>query len=350
MQRVLFLFFLLLCIAPATHAVRVPGLYEAEVAVPDQSNSARVQGVVNALRAVIIKLTGDRAAPEHSGVAPVLRAAERYLVQYRYQEVERPAADGGSPAHELRLWAQFGSEALDRDLRGAGLSIWGAERPSTLAWVAIGNENAWRWASGDGGDASLQAAIEARARHRGLGLIFPLQDLDDAARISPAAVAADDLAAVGAASERYAADSVLTGVLDMTAPGTWRARWSLLMGPETQQWTGAAAQLDELLRDGMDGLGDRLARRFAMAGAGAEESGVTLDVVAVDTATGYARVLHYLESLNSVTGVRVGEVYRDKVTFTLSAFGGRDAVRQAIALGRVLEPSGNGADTYRLVQ
>jgi len=68
----------------------------------------------------------------------------------------------------------------------------------------------------------------------------------------------------------------------------------------------------------------------------------------VNSATGYARVLHYLESLNSVTAVQVAEVEGDNVTFELSAYGGADAVRQAITLGRVLEPA-QGPNTYRLL-
>lgn len=338
----------LLCIAPAGHAVRVPGLYEAEVVVPDQSNSARVQGVINALRVVIVKLTGDRAAPERADVALILRGAERYLVQYRYQESERPVPGADTPARELRLWAQFGQEALERDLRGAGVAIWGAERPSTLAWVAVGDGSAWHWAGGDG-PGTVQAAIEARARTRGLGVIFPLLDLDEAARISPTAVAAGELDTVAAASTRYRPDSVLTAAFDPVETGAWRGRWTLLVGSETEQWSGEAAQLDELLRDGIDRLADQLARRYASAGAGAEESGVTLEVTGVESATGYARALRYLESLNSVTGVRVSEVEGDRVTFVLSAYGGRDAVYQAIALGRVLEPASGPGDTFRLV-
>lgn len=351
MQRAFALFFpVLLLLAFPAHAVRVPGLYEADVAVPDQSNSARVQGVVTALRSVIIKLTGDRAAPERPDVGLILRGAERYLVQYRYQEIERPAPAGtAAPVRELRLWAQFGQEALERDLRGAGVSIWGAERPSTLAWIVIGDGSAWRWAAGDDSDAALQAAIDARARGRGLGMIFPLHDLDDTARISPAAVAAADAESVAAASARYRADSVLSGVIESTVAGTWQARWTLTLGAAAEQWTGEAALLDELLRDGIDRLGDHLARRYAASGAGAEEGGVALEVTGVESATGYARVLHYLESLNSVTGVRVTGVEGDRVTFMLSAYGGRDAVHQSIALGRVLEPAAGAGDHYRLV-
>ena len=225
---------LLLCMVPVAHAVRVPGLYEAEVTVPDQSNGAHVQGVLNALRAVIIKLTGDRSAPARPEVEPILRAAERYLLQYRYQQSEPATGHSGAAVPgDLRLWAQFSQVALDRDLRGAGLAIWGAERPATLAWVALGDERGWRWADGDDSDDTLQALAEARARTRGLGLIFPLQDLDDDAHLGAAGVAATDIAAIGAASARYHADTVLAVAIDAPAPGSLRARWTLLFGAET---------------------------------------------------------------------------------------------------------------------
>ena len=323
------------------HAVRVPGLYEAEVAVPDQSNGARVQGVQNALRAVIIKLTGDQPVPARAEVDLILRAAERYLLQYRYQEA-------GSAGGDLRLWAQFSQAALDQDLRGAGLSIWGAERPSTLAWIAIGDEQGWRWSGGEGNDDTLQTLADARARARGLGLIFPLHDLDDDARLGAAAVAATDVGAITEASQRYHPDSVLAVAFDSPAPGSWRAHWTLLLGAETQQWNSEGQQLEAMMHEGMDVLADHVARRFAATGAGVEQGGVTLNVVAVNSATGYARVLHYLESLNSVTAVQVTEVEGDNVTFALSAYGGADGVRQAITLGRVLEPAQGPGNTYRL--
>ena len=347
MRRALRLSILLLCIAPTAHAVRVPGLYEAEVAVPDQSNSARVQGVVNALRSVIIKLTGDRGAPEKAEVALILRAAERYLLQYRYQQEEPAAAPTGAPlSPALRLWAQFSQAALERDLRGAGLSIWGAERPSTLAWLAVDDGDGWYWAGSDRSDGTVQALMEAHARGRGLGLIFPLHDLDDDARLGAAAVAAADSAAIRQASERYHPDAVLAVAIDAAAPGNGRARWTLLLGSETEQWSTEA---DETLSAGIDALADRLARRYATTGAGAEQTGVTVNIIAVNSAAGYARALHYLTSLNSVTDVQVSEVDGDKVTFVISAYGGADAVRQSVTLGRVLEPASGPDNTYRLL-
>jgi hypothetical protein len=350
MRRALFVASVLLCFSAAAPAVRVPGLYEADVAVPDQSNSARVQGVVNALRAVIVKLSGDRAAAEKNEVGPILRVAERYLLQYRYLDSDAAAPQPGAtaPPRQLRLLAQFDQGALDRDLRGAGVAIWGPERPATLTWLAISDGGAWHWPGGEGPDDSLQALADARARGRGLVLVFPLHDLDDAGRLDPAAVAAGESESIRAASERYRPDGILTLAVDAPAPGQWRGRWTLLIGGDTEQWNNESPALEEVIRDGIDRYADHLARAYAGAGAGAEEGGVTLNVVGVSSAAGYARALRYLESLNSVTGVQVTGVAGDQVTFVLSAYGGSDAVRQAITLGRVLERAQGPGDTYRL--
>ncbi len=330
-------------------AVRVSGLYEAEVAVPDQSNSARVQGVVNALRSVIIKLTGDRAAPEKPDAGLILRSAERYLLQYRYQEAGSsadPAAASASP--ELRLWAQFSQGALDRDLRSAGLSLWGAERPSTLAWVAVNDGSGWRWAGGEDGAGWFQSQVEVHASRRGLGVIFPLHDLDDDARLAASAVGDADIAAIRQASERYQPNTVLAVAIDVSAPDNGRARWSLLSGSEPESWNTEGGQSEEFVRAGMDTLADRLSLRYAAARASAEQGVVTVNVKAVNSATGYARALNYLQGMNSVTAVQVTEVAGDTVTFALSVYGGADVVRQAIALGRVLEPASGSDNTYRL--
>jgi hypothetical protein len=351
MRRALVMALVLLCFAVPVRAVRVPGLYEADVPVPDQTNSARVHGVVNALRAVIVKLTGDRAAAENDQVALILRGAERYLLQYRYLEPQSSTPQEGAPAapRELRLLAQFDQTALDRDLRGAGFAIWGAERPATLAWLAVGDGGAWRWAGGEGSDELLQSLTEARARARGLALVFPLQDLDDAGRLNPAAVAAGETDAIRAASERYRPDGILGIAVDSGAPGQWRGRWTLLLGGDTVQWASEGPSYEAVVGAGMDEFADHLAGRYAGAGAGAEEGGVTLNVAGINTAAGYARALRYLESLNSVTGVQVAEVAGDQVTFVLSAYGGSEAVRQAITLGRVLERAQGQGDTYRLL-
>lgn len=59
--------------------------YEAQVVVPDESPAALSQGMKAALADVLVKLTGDSAAPRYPRLAQALAQAETYVQQYSYQ-------------------------------------------------------------------------------------------------------------------------------------------------------------------------------------------------------------------------------------------------------------------------
>ncbi len=92
-------------------AVVVSGLYEAEVAVSSKSASSRKKNMAAVLRAVLIKLTGDRYVPSRNGVTELLFDADQYVQQFEYRTKEKA---GG---HQLYLWARFNSASLDKVLR-----------------------------------------------------------------------------------------------------------------------------------------------------------------------------------------------------------------------------------------
>ena len=105
-----------------------------------------------------------------------------------------------------------------------------------------------------------------------------------------------------------------------------------------------------MLDEGIDGMADILAARYTRTGIYAEEAGVNIDVADIFSIDQYARVLKYLELLNSVTDVQVQRVEPGNVKFILTAYGGAQAVAQAIALSHFLEPiSGRQGSTYRLL-
>ena len=58
-----FLLLLLLAHATPSPALKVQGLYEAEVPITDQSAAARQQAVSGALRLVLVKLAGETVQP-----------------------------------------------------------------------------------------------------------------------------------------------------------------------------------------------------------------------------------------------------------------------------------------------
>ena len=96
-------------------------------------------------------------------------------------------------------------------------------------------------------------------------------------------------------------------------------------------------------------LADALARRFADPAALSGSEDVTLTIVDVRDASDYARLAQYLDALDTVTGVFVRRLVADRVEFELATRGGRGALEQSIAFGRVLAPLADRTGTYRLV-
>jgi hypothetical protein len=340
--------FLLFC--GAAGAVQVPGLYAAEVPVRDQSAEARTAGVANALRQVLVKLTGDRGAGSGAAVAGLLDRAGDYVQQYRYREVEMPPLEaGGNPWRELRLWVQFDEAALDRDLRGLGVPIWDRERPATLAWLVMGGEQGRDWITPDLHPA-LVGALNRRAEARGIVVVHPLFDLEDASALTVSDVWGGFPQAVQNASLRYRADAVLTGVLEPVAAGIWEARWTVYLDGGAHSFTSAGDLPEAVLEEGVDGLADLLAARYVQTTVSGEAIPAEVTVADVFTVDDYARVLKYLSSLNSVASIEVARVEPGQVSFALRVHGGEPALAQAVALGRTLESVAPGqGGLYRLL-
>lgn len=85
----------LICLHGQVYAIRVPGLYEAEVFVQDQSVQVRQLALESAMNMVLVKLTGDRNAAARMELRPVIDNAQDYLLQYRYLEPIRIAFSPG---------------------------------------------------------------------------------------------------------------------------------------------------------------------------------------------------------------------------------------------------------------
>ncbi|NIN35787.1 MAG: DUF2066 domain-containing protein, partial [Gammaproteobacteria bacterium] len=53
---------------------RVPGLYEAEVPVADQGQASRQSAITEAMKRVMVKLTGDRNAAGRFNLVPIIES------------------------------------------------------------------------------------------------------------------------------------------------------------------------------------------------------------------------------------------------------------------------------------
>jgi uncharacterized protein len=351
MKRYIGPLIVIFCLLPiCAGAMRVPGLYTADVPVADQSDKTRQGAVRTALRMVLVKLTGDRFAGGRADLEPLIRQAENYVQEYRYRQTRPENEDPGTLQEmQLLLSVRFNEESLNQSLRNLSVPVWGSERPSTLIWMVVEQNRERALISMDSASPYI-SVIDNRANLRGIALIFPLLDLEDTARLRPGDVWGNFKQPVMDASVRYHPDSVLTGILTALAPGIWEARWTAYINDQTHSWVTEGDLPDVVLDEGVDGMADILAQMFARSSVFTEKTTVRLSIADIHNVEQYARVLKYFKSLSSVSDVQVEQVASGVVTFLLSVHGGGLAVSQAIALTRIMEPiSGSRGMAYRLL-
>ena len=249
---------------------------------------------------------------------------------------------------ETRLWVKFDENSLNGALRGLGVPVWGWERPSTLIWLAISDQEGRRLLGLEEG-AEYIDVLEQRARQRGIALLHPLLDLDDTSMLRASDLWGGFREPVLNASSRYQADTILAITLDSPVPGIWEANWTMYLDGQMARWNSESDLVEAVLDEGIDNLADVLAAQYTPAVIVDGVNRVRLSVSDIFSVDQYARVLSYLGSLNSVSDVEVVQVESGRVIFMLQAHGGQLAVNQAIELGRILEPITSQGSDYRLL-
>ena len=296
---------------------RVEGLYQAEV----EQTGSRDEAFRAALGQVLVRMTGRRDAPGRPELAPLLANAASFAQQF------------GQPAQNL-LWVAFDGVALERELGRLGQPVWGAERPSTLLWIAVDAGGGKRFVVASDAEFEEEAAIHAEvfgaAATRGIPVVFPLMDAEDRARASFAEVWGGFEDSIREASERYGVDAVLVGRL--AAEDMWRGRWTLYGADGVERWSGAVA-------DSIGRVADRFAARFAVVSSG-ETRTVQLSVAGVGSIEDYGRVSRFLAGLTAVQALDVETVEGDEVVFRVSMRGEPATLDEAVRLGGVLRPDG----------
>jgi hypothetical protein len=222
------------------------------------------------------------------------------------------------------LKVDFDPSSTEQALRRAGLSLWGASRPSILSW--------WLNDSAEGsslvGDGQAAAApLRTAAQHRGLPLRLPLADLSEQLVATVPALEGTDAAPLRDASERYNADALLA-VHAREEGGQWQAKWHLWLGDQKEAGSVQGADQAAIADAVMLAVAQRLAPRFAAKpGATGQQ---TLEVQGMNLER-YAALLRLLEPF----GVRLQSVDGDRIVYRVN--GSADQMRAQLSLAKLQE-------------
>jgi hypothetical protein len=294
---------------PQARAVNVPDLYEVAIPVATSRDAA----FVDALKAVVVRVSGRRDAAERLGNA--LGNPRQYVQRFGFTS-------------DNILQAAFDSRSVDRLLSGAGLPIWGRERPATLVLLSIeGLDGSLTWV-----DASTpgpeREAIAAIARQRGVPLVWPQMDAQD--RIQASALAGNTTpSALMQTAARYGANAVLFGKARRDSAGGMYVRWTLAANDSGQEAQGS-------LDTGIHLAADTFASVYSASGSTLDS--IALEVSGIGNLNDYASTLNYLENMTVVRSVAVEQVAGDTLHFRLAVRGDAAQLKRALALDNKLVP------------
>ncbi len=315
--------------APRTRADQRLDLYQVAIPVPDRSDASRDTGFRDAMRVVLVRVTGRLGAASDPTFAPLVGSAGRYVQQYRY------AIDG-------RLVVGFDGGAIERWLTGVGAPIWGRTRPITLVLLTAPGAAAGAAAivTGDA-PSDLKSAIDAQAALRGIELRWPTaQQLQADGLTDASALQTTDPRTLLADATRAGADAVLIGHATDTSANA-AVQWLFEYQTEAEPATGVAA--------GVDRAADTYASIYAVNGATVP---VEVAVDGVRTLADYARVQRLFASTTSVSRVAVLAVHADTVRWRLLVRGGAGPLVRLLSLDGSLQPAAQpgvgGELRYRL--
>ncbi len=327
---------LVLAVLPGmAKAATVKGLYSQAVPVAGQGYQERADAMSQALANVLVKVAGQREVLSNSVVQTALGKPETYIRKFGFR------TDDSSGNRQQYFQAAFDEKAINRLLRSAGVAIWGQSRPSTLVWLAVedGGRRSIINASG-----SFPTVFAESFQGRGLPLLFPLMDFEDAAAISTVDVWGGFTGKLQEASRRYGSESILTGRLSrsLTQDGElFYGRLSLIFRGASQSVAVNGLDAVGVTQLAADLVGTTLSRHYAINASDA--SGKTLLMVEnISSLEDYAALSKYLERMTAIRDVAVHRVTGTTVELELVIDGSESQLADSLALGRNLRAVSQG--------
>ncbi|NWN90854.1 DUF2066 domain-containing protein [Marinobacter adhaerens] len=317
--------------APAT-AVTVSDLYSVEVPVSGTNSSALAQGYSKGLARVFVRVSGTRDVLDLDGVQALLADAESLLLSYQVLR----GSNGDN-----RMSMTFGAVGVNQALASVDAPVWGANRPLTLAWVAVAENGVRRLVTEDsqGQAAAWSDAFSRAARERGLPVALPPSDVAGNRELL------SDIWGQFAGSVRKASEGMERDALALVrisrSGGQWRAGWifegDAFSGSESSVSAGSR---EEVANAVINRWAEMYADRYAVAaGDVGELPQVEIVLRGVGSVADYGNATEALEEFTPVVTAGASSVTGDQLTLRVAFSGELDQLKEYMALDARFVPA-----------
>ncbi|MDI9246853.1 DUF2066 domain-containing protein [Marinobacter sp. CHS3-4] len=316
-------------------AATVTGLYAVDVPVESSSPDDLAQGYSDGLKRVMVRVSGTQDVLALEGVSELLENAESLLQSYQYLRSE----ENGN-----QLQMVFGAVGVNKALASIGAPVWGANRPLTLAWIAVesgGTRQLLHQSADTGVSGPWLKAFRKAAEDRGLPVTLPPEEYADRRELM-SDIWGQFTSNVRTASEDMAYD-LMSLVRVSRSTGQWRAGWVFDgMGLDSAEQSLTAATPEELAAAVVGRWADTFAERYAVESSDVGES-PQVDIVlhGIRELEDYATANRVLKNLSPVVSASATATRNGRVTMNITFSGEIEQLKRYIALDPRLVPLSN---------
>ncbi len=340
--------------------------YQVEVAVADKGEVEQKEAYQVAMRRVLLSNSADKTLLNRDDVRAGINVADTFVESFNYRSPEPGTViSRATPITDLvrrtgeatqimtiafdaaRIQELINANKPDNNENEAA-SVAGLQNVrSALAWFLVQDGRSDLLVGGDVGENVMQRAREI-AGGNGITLSFPRGDQTDLSSLTADQLRARDEQAIANTATRYAAPAVLSAYLVRKRSRGWLGLWSKLAGSDAEHQEFEADTLDELLEKGIAWLASTSAEAatYEYGGAASTASEGLIWVNTVSATADYARVMSFLDSIDSVATAYPKEIGRDGTLFVVVPRTALNAVANRAAslswLRRSVPPSGTG--------
>jgi hypothetical protein len=336
----------------------VHDLYDANIAMDDQSQRNQDKAFSLALEQVLIKVRGNYDLLTHPKIKHAITKATRFVRSYSYD----------IQGSQLYLVISFDPQRVEDVIRSAGFPVWDKRRPDSLIWLAIeSRDDSARKIATPTEYSDIYQQLSDRAAKRGITLSFPLWDLGDVRSLGVYDIWGGFSTQISQASERYAVPSILSariyfidnelydvgqsnvgqsdvgqsGVITSAKPaGQWLADWTMIEGGGL---LAGQVQGDNplIVAEGLiDALADQLSMKYAIDLSQIDQADTTAQIVVnnINSLIYYSQALTFLENMSVVNSATLIKLQGPRATFELDLLGDVGDLTNAFGLDNKIRP------------
>lgn len=311
-------------------------MYTADVTVKDRSSSQWKLGVKEALRRVLVKVSGNASVNTLDDVAKITDGDHLAVQQFSYENMTSVGA-GSIHNDELVLKVSFDIPSVNSILQNTGQAIWDTARPQTIIWFVKDKDGKSSFLTDQDEEGRFFLDI---AKSRGIQVLFPLQDLQYNALLDVDFSSQDLLEKIRSISSKYGVEQILLG---KRVSGSDETYWKLVSGDAEYVWTNSEKDTKMAVGEAVYHVVDGMVARNSFFQDKSMEVSSVMSVDDIDSLEAYQDLVGFLNKCPVVSGFHVESVSSKKVFLVVAAKGGSDAVvdyfNKSKSIGIISDPA-----------